>query len=292
MQTGNLKSFTPDKKKPKYWWLKWLNPLSYLPHRLYKDFLAAFFEQHKGIATYYYFHTYPDWHEMPLFPPVKIKEGAWCKAVTRDLEFEAAQKFSRSLDFSSTPVYTKSGLELGYKIKWVLLNFKRILQLRTAYIKTIRPPKLKSFLNFDLKNRLRKKLIPPEVFKINNFADSKKALIEIVPYTQTASLTQLYQIPLEKPPMNKNFISLQLLDKFKQYLSIAAKVKPNELKVVNAYENMYVEVYKDIKHSPQNNMLWCYLDEKKIHIKNPKNYYLVFGQRLADQKVFTIVCEG
>lgn len=292
MQTGNLKSLKPGKKKPKYWWLKWLNPLSYLPHRLYKDFLSAFFGYQKGIATYYYYHTYPDSYELPLFSAVKIKEISQCSAKTLNLEFESPKKLSRSLDFSSTFVPTKSGLELGYKIKWILLNFKRILQLKTVNIRVLRPPKLRSFLNFDLKNRLTKKLISPEVFKINNFIDSKKALIEIAPYTRTLSLSQLYQIPIEKPPMNKNFISLQLLDKFKQYLSIAAKAKPSEIKLVNAYENMYVEVYKDIKHSPQNNILWCYFDENKIHLKNPKNYYLVFGQRLADQKVFTIVCEG
>ncbi len=292
MQKGNLKSLQPIKKKPKHWWLKWLNPLSYLPHRLYKDFLSAFFGFQKGIQTYYYYHSYPDSHELPLFPSVKIKEVCQCSAKTHKLNFETEKKLSYSLDFYTTPIYTKSGLELGYKIKWILLNFKRILQLKTANVRIWRKPKIKSFLSFDLKSRLTKKHIPPEVFKVNNFVDSKKALIELAPYTRTLSLGQLYQIPIEKPPMNKNFISLQLLDKFKQYLSLAAKAKPTEIKVVNAYENMYVEVYKDIKHSPQNNSLWCYFDETKIHIKNPKNYYLVFGQRLTDQKVFTIVCES
>jgi len=291
MQTGNLKSFTPDVSKKKYGWLKWFNPLTYLPHSLYREFLEAYVG-HPRVATYYYYHTFPDTHELPLYSAIKVKEVKQCKAKVEELNFDSTRRISRSLDFASTKIDIKSGLNLSYKVKWILLNFKRILQLKTANIHLWKKPKMHSFMNFDLKNRLTKKLIPPEVFKIDTFANSKGILVELKPYVQGVPIAQLYEIPIEKPAMNKNFIALPLLEKFKNHLSSAAQVKPTEVKVINAYENMHIEVYKDIKHNAQKNILMCYLDASKNHIRKPKNYYLVFGQRLADQKMFTIVCEG
>lgn len=291
MQTGNLKSCKPSQKKSKYWWLKWLNPLSYLPHRLYKEFLDAYFGLSNGVQTYYYYHSYPETHEMTFFSAVKVKEIEQPKAKIEELNFDSARKISFSLDFATTKVSTKSGLDLSYKVKWILLNFKRILQLKTANIHLWKKPKVRTFMNFDLTHRLTKKLIPEEVLQINKFVDSKGVLVEIKPYTHALAKSQLYDIPLEKPAMNKSFIGLPLLEKFKQHLSAAAKVKTSEVKVINAYENMHIEMYKDIKHNAQKNILMCYLDENKSHIKTPKNFYLVFGQRLIDQKIVTIVCE-
>lgn len=291
MQTGNLKSCRPSKKKAKYWWLKWLNPLSYLPHRLYDDFLDAFFGYNKGVQTYYYYHTYPETFDLPLFSAVKIKELDPLKVLTKELQIKDSRKISFSLDFARTKVDIKSGLDLSYKVKWILLNFKRILQLKTANIHLWKRPRTRSFMNLDLKSRLTKKIIPNDVFELPKFADSKGVLVEMKPYTNSLSLDELYSIPLEKNPMNKNFISLALLDKFKQSLAASAQVKPTEVKLITAYENMHIEMYKDIKHNAQKNILMCYLDETKSHIKKPKNFYLVFGQRLFDQKMITIVCE-
>ena len=292
MQTGNLKYLKPDNTKPKFWWRKWLNPLSYLPHRLYKDFLSKFIG-FNGLHTYYYIHSYPETYELTKKASVvKIWEAAQIHAVIRKKKLEIPTKLSYSLNFSSTPVSIKSGLEFSYKIKWTLLNFKRLLQLRVSKIKIIPPPKVKSFMSFNLKGKVVKKVIPPQRFQIKNFIESERPLLEIEPYTHASSVKPIYQIPIEKLPLNKNLMGMHLLNKFKQYLAISAKVKPAEIKLLNAFDNMYVEIYDDIKHNPEKTALWCYFDPAKIYIKNPKKYYLAFGQRLSDKKIFTIVCEA
>ncbi len=293
MQKGNLKSLAKDEKKTKKnSWVKWLNPMRYMPQRLYDDFLDTFWGYKGKVETYFYYHSYPEVIDFPLFSAIKIKELPRDKAPTEEVNLSSMKKLSYSLDFSSRISKIYSALEFDYKVKWVLLNFKRMIQTKALYPTLKRLPRIKGFQNFRLKERLSHKIIPPERFAIRKSLMTQEEVVEIKPYTKSINQSALYRIPIEKEAMNKNFLSLSLLEKFKQKLSTSAKVKPSEVKVISVYENMHIELYKDLQHNTKQNTLMCYLDENKKHIQKPKSFYLVFGQRMLDGKVFTIICES
>jgi len=293
MQKGNLDSLAKDEqKRKKTSWLSWLNPMRYMPQRLYDDFLNKFFGFNGKVETYFYYHFYPEVLDFPLFSAIKIKELPQSKATTAEIDLNSMKKLSYSLDFHSRVSKIYSPLKFDYKVKWVLLNFKRLVQVKALYPTLKRMPLIKGFRNFTLKERLSQKFIPLEKFVIKNSLATKEELVEIKPYTKNLNKSDLYAMPIEKEPMNKSSISLSLLEKFKQKLSTTAKVRPAEIKVITSYENVHVELYKDLKHNTQKNTLMCYLDENKKHIKKPKSFYLVLGQRLSDKKVFTIICES
>lgn len=291
MQAGNLKAFVPKKEKPsRFGWLKWLNPMRYMPYNLYKDFLriiAGF----QGVQTYYYYHTYPEVHEMPSVCSVKTKELPRDKACVSELDLKSAEKLSYSLDFVAQRPEIISGLEFGYEVKWIFLNFKRALQLKTINVRVQKKPVFKLFKSFDLRGRLKHKFFEEEKFKIKKSVDSVDVLLEISPYIRSLTTEQMYSVAIEKPAMNKNFIEISLLEKFRQYLCANAKTKPVDMKILHVFENIKIEIYKDIKHHSAKNLLLCYLDEYKSNIKNAKDFYLVLGQRMSDGKVFTVVCE-
>ncbi|MDD3419530.1 MAG: hypothetical protein PHE78_02895 [Candidatus Gastranaerophilales bacterium] len=290
MQEGNLKTKKLKRVKPQKKWFEKLNPMLYMPWTLYKDFLDAYIGFH-GIETYYYYHRYPKIIEHSFLSALKIKELPKDTANTQMIPLDSMKKLSYSLDYRTKGVKVLSGLDFKHKVKWVLLNFKKLVRTKAENIKLLRKPQIRTCKNFDIKNRIRKKELDKTLFTINNFVNSKEELIDLLPYLKDISLTELYNLPIEKDPMNKNFLELALLEKFKQKLSETAKVKPAETKVINVYENLQIELYKDIKHNSKTNKLMCYLDQNKRHIQTPKNFYLVFGQRLADKKMFTIVCE-
>ncbi len=293
MQKGNLKSLAKNKKiLKKNSWLSRLNPMNYMPHVLYDRFLERFIGLKGKVETYFYYHSYPEVFDFPLVSAIKIKELPRDRAKINEIDLSSMKKLSYSIDFTQRIIKIYSALEFDYKVKWVLLNFKRMLRIKSLYPSLGRMPRVKGFKNFNLKERISKKFIEPQKIVIKNSLATREALVEIKPYIQTFNNSNLYSMPIEKEPMNKNFLSLTLLEKFKQKLSATAKVRPSEVKVVSAYENVHIELYKDLKHNSQRNTLMCYLDENKKHIQKPKDFYLVFGQRLADKKVFTIVCES
>lgn len=291
MQAGNLKVFVPQKEKPsKFGWIKWLNPLRYLPSRLYKDFLKVY-AGFQGVQTYYYYDTFPEIHQLPSDCNIKTKELPRDKACVHQFDLKSAEKLSYSLDFSAKRPQIFSGLEFGYGIKWVFLNFKRAVQLRTASVRMTKQPAVKVFCNFDLKSSLKKKFFPREDFEIENSVESVDVLLEIAPYIKSLSVEKMYSVAIEKAAMNKNFIEISLLEKFRQHLSTNAKTNSVDMKILHVYENVKVELYKDIKHHSAKNLLLCYLNEYKINVDDAKDYYLVLGQRISDGKVFTIVSE-
>lgn len=293
MQKGNLKSLAKDQKKTKKSsWVSWLNPMRYTPWRLYDDFLNTFFGMQGKVETYFYYHSYPEVIDFPLFSAVKVMERPKDRACVEEIDLNSMKKVSRSLDFVPRVSKIYSALEFDYKIKWILLNFKRLVQIKALYPNLGRMPKVKGFKNFNLKERLHQRFVTSERIAIRKSLTTQEALLEMEPYIKALNKADLYAIPIEKEPMNKNFLSLSLLEKFKQKLSASAKVRPSEVKVISAYENVHIEIYKDLRHNTQQNTLMCYLDPNKTHIKNPKNFYLVFGQRLSDKKVFTIICES
>lgn len=293
MQKGNLESFKKNNKNPKKnSWFSWLNPMRYMPHVLYNDFLNEFIGFKGKVDTYFYYHIYPKVIDFPLFSAIKIKNLPRDLAKTNKIDLSSMKKLSYSIDFTQRVVKIHSGLEFEYKVKWVLLNFKRILQIKALYPSIKRSPKVKGFKNFHLKERLSCRFIEPEKITLKNPIATQEELISIKPYIKTFKNSDLYSMPIEKEAMNKNHLSLTLLEKFKQKLSTTAKVRPSEVKVISAYENVHIELYKDLEHNSQRNTLMCYLDENKKHIQKPKNFYLVFGQRLADKKVFTIIHES
>lgn len=293
MQKGNLDSLAKDEQKlKKASWISWLNPMRYMPDRLYNDFLNSFIGFNGKVETYFYYHSFPEVVDFPLFSAIKIKELPMDKASTKEVNLNSMKKLSYSLNFAARVSKIYSALEFDYKIKWILLNFKRLVQVKALYPTLSRIPRIKGFKNFNLKERLSRKFIEPENIIIKNSLATQEELIKISPYVQTMPKANLYAIPIEKEPMNKNFISLSLLEKFKQKLAVSAKVRPAEVKVISSYEHVHIELYKDLRHNTQKNTLMCYLDENKRHITNPKSFYLVFGQRLSDKKIFTIVCES
>jgi hypothetical protein len=291
MQEGNLKTVSYQKSKEKLKWYQRANPMRYMPWVLYKNFLDSYIG-FKGIETYYYYHTYPEVIDFPLFSAIKVKELPKERAKTEAIDLKSMEKLSYSLDLSSRTPKVQSGLEFDRKVKWIVLNFKRLVKTKAANIKLLRTPKIKTFRNFNLQSRLKSKEVAKERILIKNFVSSREELLEMTPYIDYCPKENLCAVPIEKEPMNKNFIDLQLLEKFKQKLSEIAMVRPAETKIISVYENMHLELYKDIEHNTKKNTILCYLDENKRHIRNPKNFYLIFGQRLADKKMFTIISEG
>lgn len=293
MQKGNLESLAKDETQAKKAsWLSWLNPMRYMPNRLYNDFLNTFIGFSGKVETYFYVHNYPEVFDFPLFSAIKIKELPRDKAPTEEIDLDSMKKLSYSLDFAVKSFKIYSALEFDYKVKWILLNFKRLVQIKSLSTSFKKIPKTKGFKNFNLKERLTRKFIEPERIFIKNSLATREELVKIAPYIQTLSKSNLYALPIEKEPMNKGLIPLPLLEKFKQKLSVNAKVRPAEVKVISAYEHIHIELYRDLKHNTENNTLMCYLNENKKHITKPKSFYLVFGQRLSDKKIFTVICES
>lgn len=258
--------------------------LDFMPYHLKKIFYEGFFGKPK-MHTFYYYHTTPSTFKYDFLTGIKINilEGLRIKVIQKKLPIMAIM--TKSLQFEAKKPDIRSGLDFSYIIKWSLLNFRRIINVKVVNLKLTRPFRIFCYKNFTLKKWLKMNKIDKKMLKFDKFLTINPEL-KITPYIFNKT-NEIYDVPTEKFPLEKFSLNRLFIEALKKNTAEKLKMKPDEFLILNIYENLPLQMFKGIKHNPERNSLLCYFDKKK---KNTDfvPYYLILVKKFVTNEILTV----